>query len=84
LSQQLDPQQLRKRMLIFYFAAGANLLMAFWVVVATAGQAGGGTLTTVMLIFLAFAGINYYMARRLSKYLRQLGARPPARDVKAE
>jgi hypothetical protein len=76
----VDPRQLRKRMLMFYFAAGVNLLMSFWVATAGGSQAGGGTLIAVMFVFLGFAGLNYYMARRIHKFLRQLqgGASPPA------
>ena len=72
MTQQVDPPQLRKRMLLFYFAAGVNFLMAFWVWSVGAGQAAAGTLTLIMVVFLAFAGLNYYMARRISKFLRQL------------
>ncbi|HEV7394432.1 MAG TPA: hypothetical protein VGO08_22525 [Burkholderiales bacterium] len=89
MNQRVDPAQLRKRMLLFYFAAGVNFLMAFWVWSVGAGQAAAGTLTLIMLVFLAFAGLNYYMARRISKFLRQLirttpgdsTARPPANEV---
>ena len=68
--------KIKKRMLMFYFAAGLNLVMAFWVFSASGStQASGGTVTVIMLIFLLFAGLNYYMARRMSKqwnqYLRQ-------------
>ena len=84
LNPKLDPVQLRKRVLLFYFAAGINLLMAFWVGSAGAksGQAGAGTITLITLVFIAFAGVNYYMARKLQKYLRRLlqerGAAPVA------
>ena len=89
MSQRMDPAQLRKRMLMFYFAAGVNFLMAFWVWSVGAGQTAAGTLTLIMLVFLAFAGLNYYMARRISKFLRQLiptapaesPARPPTNQV---
>lgn len=71
MNQRPDLAQLRKRMLIFYFASGVNLLMGLWVWSAGAGQAPGGTLTLIMLVFLAFAGLNYYMARRINKFLRR-------------
>ncbi|HEV7802138.1 MAG TPA: hypothetical protein VGP15_13770 [Burkholderiales bacterium] len=80
MSQQLDPQQLRKRMLVFYFACGVNLLMAIWVLTAGGGQVAGGTLTLVELVFIGFAGVNYYMARRIGKFLRRLGP-PPGEQV---
>ncbi len=85
MSQRVDPAQLRKRMLLFYFAAGVNLLLAFWVWSVGAGQTAAGTLTLIMLVFLAFAGLNYYMARRISRFLRATPgdstARPPANEV---
>jgi hypothetical protein len=59
--------RLRKRMLMFYFAAGINLVMAFWVVSAGAGQVATGTLAIILLIFLGFAGLNFYMARVLKR-----------------
>jgi hypothetical protein len=81
----IDPRQLRKRMLMFYFAAGVNLLMSFWVATVGASQANGSTLMVVMLVFLGFAGLNYYMGRRIQKFLRQLpvGA-PPAQSGNTE
>ena len=63
----LDYASLRKRILMFYFAAGLNLLMGLYVVSAGGGVADRGTLWLIALIFLAFAGINYYMARTLTK-----------------
>jgi hypothetical protein len=73
-------ERLRKRMLMFYFAAGLNLVMAMWVMSMGVGQAPGGTLMIIMTIFLAFAGLNFYMARLLRKqwnaHLRQKN--PPA------
>ncbi len=77
MSQQIDPRALRKRMLLFYFACGVNLLMAVWVL-ASGGQVAGGALTLVELVFIGFAGVNYYMARRIGKFLQRLGP-PPAR-----
>ena len=73
-------ERLRKRMLMFYFAAGLNLVMAMWVMSMGVGQAPGGTLMIIMTIFLAFAALNFYMARLLRKqwnaHLRQKN--PPA------
>ena len=67
--------RLRKRMLMFYFAAGINLVMALWVMSVGAGQIAGSTLAMVLLMFLAFAAINFYMARVLrrqwDKYVQQ-------------
>jgi len=68
-------QRLRKRMLMFYFAAGVNLVMALWVLSVGGAQVGGGTLMLVALIFIAFAALNFYMARVLKRqwdaHLRQ-------------
>ncbi len=71
MNQRPDVAQLRKRMLIFYFAAGVNLLMALWIWSAGSGQAPRGTLALIMVVFLAFAGLNYYMARRINKFLQR-------------
>jgi Flp pilus assembly protein TadB len=73
----VDPRQLRKRMLMFFFAAGVNLLMAFWVATVGSSQAGGASLMVVMLVFLGFAAVNYYMARRIQKFLKQLPVATP-------
>jgi hypothetical protein len=59
--------RLRKRMLMFYFAAGVNLLMALWVMSVPAGQVAGGTKGVILLIFLGFAALNFYMARILKR-----------------
>jgi hypothetical protein len=62
----MNPQvaaSLRKRILMFYFAGGANIVMAVLVLAA-----GGGTPAIVaMLIFLAFAVLQFYMARSMQK-----------------
>ena len=68
-------QRLRKRMLMFYFAAGVNLIMALWVFSVGSGQVAGGTLMLIALVFIAFAALNFYMARVLKRqwdaHLRQ-------------
>jgi hypothetical protein len=65
VSQPINPQQVRKRMLLFYFAAGANLLMGFYVMAAGGAIAERSTVWLIACVFLAFAGVNYYMARTL-------------------
>jgi len=60
-------QRLRKRMLMFYFAAGINLVMALWVMSSGGGQVAGSTLLLIIGLFLAFAALNFYMARVLRK-----------------
>ena len=85
LNPKLDPVALRKRVILFYFAAGVNLLMALWVgSVGGSSQAGGGTVTVVTLVFIGFAGLNYYMARKLQKYLRSLLQQRPAAPADAK
>ena len=78
---QMDPQ-LRKRILMFYFAAGINLVMATWVVSVGSGQVASGTLTTITIVFIVFAGLNYYVARYLQKKwareVRRQGESSPA------
>jgi len=73
-------ERLRKRMLMFYFAAGINIVMALWVLSAGAGQVESGTLGVILLIFIAFAALNFYMARVLKRqwdnHLRQQGGNP--------
>ena len=72
--------RLRKRLLMFYFAAGINFVMALWVVSVGSGQVAGGTLATILIIFLGFAALNFYMARVLKRqwdaHLRQHGGAP--------
>jgi hypothetical protein len=72
--------RLRKRMLMFYFAAGINLVMAMWVMSAGGGQVAGSTLLLITGLFLAFAALNFYMARVLRKqwiaHVRQQLAQP--------
>ena len=63
--------RLRKRMLMFYFAAGINLVMAVWVMSAGAGQTAGSTLAMITALFLAFAALNFYMARVLRRQWEQ-------------
>ena len=59
--------RLRKRMLMFYFAAGINLVMAVWIAAVGSTQVASATVWTVMLIFFAFAALNFYMARVLQR-----------------
>jgi hypothetical protein len=65
--KQLDSAALRRRVLMFYFAAGLNLLLGFYVISAGGAVAERGTLWLIALMFLAFAGLNYYMARTLAR-----------------
>ena len=73
-------ERLRKRMLMFYFAAGINIVMALWVLSAGAGKVASSTLGVIVLIFIAFAALNFYMARVLKRqwdnHLRQQGGNP--------
>lgn len=73
----MDPElhkKLRRRLYMFYFAAVMNFVMALWVMSA-GGQVASGTRTVIVVIFLGFAALNYYMAKKLraqwEAYLRQ-------------
>ena len=78
--------RLRKRILMFYFAAGINLVMAVWAMSAGAGQTAGSTLVMITGLFLAFAALNFYMARVLRKqwvaHVRQQQLESPSSQVK--
>lgn len=80
--------RLRKRILMFYFAAGINLVMGLWVLSAGAGKVASGTLWIIVLIFLGFAALNFHMARKLRRqwdnHLRQQSAGPRDDAVKDE
>jgi hypothetical protein len=77
--------RLRKRMLMFYFAAGINFVMALWVLSVGSGKVDAGTLWLIVLIFLAFAALNFYMARVLKRqwdnHLRQQGPQQTSDEV---
>ena len=70
---------------MFYFAAGINFVMALWVLSVGSGKVDAGTLWLIVLIFLAFAALNFYMARVLKKqwdnHLRQLSTQKPGDEV---
>ena len=72
--------RLRKRMLMFYFAAGINLVMALWVMSVGATQAASGMLVIIVLIFFAFAALNFYVARKLRTRWSQLVRHAQAQD----
>jgi hypothetical protein len=83
--KQLDYAAVRRRVLMFYFAAGVNLLLGFYVISAGGAVAERGTLWLIALIFLAFAGLNYYMARTLAKrWQMHVGQQNAASDAAAE
>ena len=65
--KSIDHATLKKRVLMFYFAAGLNALMGFYVITAGSTIAERGTVWLVACIFIAFAGLNYYMARTLAR-----------------
>ena len=80
-------ERLRKRILMFYFAAGINLLMALWVLSVGAGKVAAGTLWLIVLIFLTFTALNFYMARTLKRqwdtHVRQnMPQQPPDETAK--
>lgn len=62
----MNPQAVatvRKRILMLYFAGGANIVMALLVLAAGAGTTG----IVAMLVFLAFAVLQFYMARSMQR-----------------
>jgi hypothetical protein len=79
---------IRKRMLLLYFAGGVNLFMAIYVMSAGAGAIEPGKLTTIAVIFIAFAILNFYLARKmrtqLTRLTRQAQARPDTGDARSE
>ena len=66
MTPQMDPRY-RRRILMFYFAAGINIVMAMYVVTMGSGQIAGGTLGLITLVFLAFAFVNFYFAKMLKR-----------------
>jgi uncharacterized membrane protein YdjX (TVP38/TMEM64 family) len=65
--KSLDYNSVRRRVLLFYLAAALNLLMGLFVLSAGGSAADRGKLWLIAIIFLAFAGLNYYMARVITK-----------------
>jgi hypothetical protein len=63
----VDYTSVRRRVMMFYFAAALNLLMGLFVLSAGGGAVDRGKLWLIALIFLAFAALNYYMARVITK-----------------
>lgn len=63
--KSIDYATLKKRVLMFYFAAGLNALMGFYVITAGSAIAERGTVWLIACVFIAFAGLNYYMARTM-------------------
>ena len=68
--QNLDG--IRKRILLFYFAGGVNLFMAIYVMSAGAGTVEPTKLTAIAVIFIVFALINFYVARKLRTHFHRL------------
>lgn len=64
---QINEGAVRKRVFLFYIAAGLNLGMGFFVLTAGGTTATRGTLWMIALVFLGFAALNYYVARSLKK-----------------
>jgi hypothetical protein len=77
-----DPtlDSLRKRILLFYFAGGINLFMGVYVMSAGAGTVDSGTLLTISLVFIVFAVLNFYVARKLRTRWSQLVRHAQAQD----
>ena len=81
MAEQMHPQ-LRRRILMFYFAAGINLMMAVWVMSVGSSQVSGGVLGLIAFVFLAFAAVNFYVAKWLrKKWEEQVRQRAAAANV---
>ena len=65
-------ESLRKRILMLYFFTGLNVVMGLFVLSAGGGVAPASTLWTIALVCLAFAGLNYYLARALRRRYEEL------------
>jgi hypothetical protein len=67
---------MRKRIQMFYFVGGANVVMGIFVLIS----AGWPTGVLVMLVFVAFAMVQFYMAhnirRRWEAQIQQQRAQP--------
>jgi uncharacterized membrane protein len=70
MNYPMDPR-VRKRILMFYFAAGINIVMAMYVVSVGSGSVSGGTLGLITVVFLGFAVVNFYFAKHLKKRWEQ-------------
>ena len=66
MNYPMDPK-VRRRILMFYFAAGINIVMAMYVVSVGSGYLSGGKLGLLTLVFLGFAFLNFYLAKNLRK-----------------
>jgi hypothetical protein len=63
---------IRKRILLFYFATGVNLFMAVVVSSADGATISSGMRMTMALVFIAFALVNLYMAKKFRTRWNQL------------
>ena len=68
---------LRKRVLMLYFAGGANIVMALLVLSAGAGTPG----IVAMLVFLGFAVLQFLMARNVQKRWETLVRQQPTQTA---
>ena len=62
MNQPVTNESIRKRILLFYFVGGANIVMALMVFAA-----GGTSGIVAGLIFIAFAFLQFYVARNLRR-----------------
>ena len=64
MKPQIPPlEAIRKRILRFYFVGGANIVMGLLVLAAGAGLTG----VMASLIFIAFALVQFYIARNMHR-----------------
>ena len=66
MAEQMHPQ-LRKRILMFYFAAGIQIVMAMMVAAAGPGVLSGLVVAIIILVCLVFAYVNFYVAKWLTR-----------------
>lgn len=81
----MTPQyaNIRRRIQMFYFVGGANVVMGIFALIS----AGWPTGALVMLVFIAFALLQFYMARNMQRrweaHVRQqasAGGQAPQQD----
>ena len=66
MAEQMHPQ-LRKRILMFYFAAGIQLVLAMMVAFAGSAALSGTVMAAIIIVCLGFAYVNFHVAKSLTK-----------------
>jgi hypothetical protein len=74
-------EAIRKRILLFYFVGGANIVMGLLVLAAGAGFTG----VMASLAFMVFAFLQFYMARNMQRrYEAAMRAGRPHDEIKRD